>query len=121
MKNHKSRSAIPIVIAMSLAFLTECATPRPQQDSAKEIRIAELKGQRAGVVKEMELQNSEISDLQNRIDSGSDKIPGVRVIGPGQSEVKQDKIRERLITLQSDLARIDGEIKALSPSDSTAP
>ena len=69
----------------------------------------------------MELQSNEISDLQNRIDSGEDKMPGVRVIGPGPSEVKQDKIRERLITLQSDLARIDGDIKALSPSDATAP
>ena len=109
------------ILATMVALLTACATPQTQQDRAKDMRIAELKGQRAGVVKEMELQSNEISDLQNQIDLGADKIPGVRVIGPGSREVKQDKIRERLITLQSDLARIDAEMKALSPAPSSAP
>jgi hypothetical protein len=109
------------ILAAMVALLTACATPQPQQDSAKEIRIAELKGQRAGVAKEIELQNDAISDLQARIDSGEDKIPGVRIIGKSADAVKQDKIRDRLITLQSQLAQIDGEINALSPAPSTAP
>lgn len=102
-----------------LCLMAGCAAP--QQGITKEIEIAELKGERAGIEKEIELQNAAISDLQARIDSGADKIPGVRVLGPGPSEIKQDKIRERLITLTSDLARIDGEINALSPSASSAP
>jgi len=96
-----------------------CTTPR--RDTARDIKIAELKGEQAGIEKEIELQNAAIAELQARIDSGEDKIPGVRVIGPGPDAVKQGKIEERLITLKSDLARIDEEIRVLSLSASSAP
>ena len=115
------RIAVSILATIAIALVAGCATPQTQHDSAKEIRIAELKGEQAGVLKEMDLQNDAMSDLQNRIDLGADKIPGVRTIGPGPNEVKQDKILERLITLRSDLARINAEMKALSPAPSSAP
>jgi len=92
----------PIAI---LCLMAGCATPK--RDTARDIKIAELKGEQAGIEKEIELQNAAISDLQARIDSGEDKIPGVHVTGEGPNAIKQEKIEQRLITLKSELARID--------------
>ncbi len=82
--------------AFASAAILVFASCAPQHDTAKEIKIAELKGERAGIEKEIELQNAAIAELQARIDSGEDKIPGVRIIGQGPSEIKPGQNRGAL-------------------------
>jgi hypothetical protein len=86
------------------------------------IKVAELKGQRAGILKEIELQNKVLSDLQQSIDAvrPGTVLPGRgRVLGPGPDLFRQQTtIRQRLITLRSQLAQINEEIRVLTPNDS---
>jgi hypothetical protein len=90
-----------------------------QQDSAKAIRVAALRGERAGAEKEIELQNKPLAELQARIDAthpGEILPGGGRVLGANPDWFRQkDAIKQRLITLQSQLARIDEEVKSLAP------
>ena len=48
-----------------------------QQGDAKTIKVAELKGERAGVEKEIELQTSALADIQARLDATH---PGERTV-----------------------------------------
>jgi hypothetical protein len=94
-----------------LYVLTGCDVNRtPANDGQKTIRIAELHGQRAGAEKELELQRDELNALESRIRSArpNSRTPdGFRILGPNPDWFRQrDRIRERLIALQSELARV---------------
>jgi predicted nucleic acid-binding Zn-ribbon protein len=108
---------------LSLAILfgsTGCDVSNRQQESATVIKVAELKGQKAGIEKEIELQNNALSDLQQRIDAvrpGTVLPGGGRVLGPNPDWFRQQTtIRQRLIALESELAQINEEVKVLSPN-----
>lgn len=112
-----------IMSLLSLAILfgsTGCDVSNRQQESATVIKVAELKGQKAGIEKEIELQNNALSDLQQRIDAvrpGTVLPGGGRVLGPNPDWFRQQTtIRQRLIALESELAQINEEVKVLSPN-----
>jgi hypothetical protein len=83
------------------------------------LRIADLKGQRAGVQKEIELQEEAVQDIKSRIDSspkaGDHLYPGgpVLVNGNPMLEKQRDELQQKVISLQSELAKIDAELEAL--------
>lgn len=91
-----------------------------QQGDAKTIKVAELKGERAGVEKEIELQTSALADIQARLDAThpGERTDGFIVTGPNPDWFRQQyAIRQRLIVFQSQLAKIDEEVKVLAPGE----
>ena len=92
-----------------------------QQADTKTIKVAELKGERAGIEKEIELQTSALADIQARLDAthpGERTRDGFIVTGPNPDWFRQQyAIRQRLIVLQSQMAKIDEEVKVLAPGE----
>lgn len=119
---HLRRYIMSLLSAAILLGSIGCDVSNHRQDSASAIKVAELKGQKAGIEKEIELQNNALSDLQQRIDAarpGALLPGGGRVLGPNPDWFRQQTtIRQRLITLQSQLAQINEELSVLSPNPS---